>query len=83
MAGRTLPGRRFTNGLTTARARLGADVDCYPFVVMDLYLNVAAATEAGKFRCRETARGLIAPRAARSSAMLLSALSFFAAAAYH
>jgi hypothetical protein len=33
----TLPYRRFTDVLANARARLGADVDRYSFIVMDLH----------------------------------------------
>jgi hypothetical protein len=33
----TLPYRRFADILTDARARLGADVDRYSFIVMDLH----------------------------------------------
>lgn len=33
----TLPYRRFADTLTDARARLGADVDRYSFIVMDLH----------------------------------------------
>lgn len=33
----TLPYRRFANVLTNACARLGADVDRYSFIVMDLH----------------------------------------------
>jgi hypothetical protein len=33
----TLPCRRFADLLADACARLGADVDCYSFIVMDLH----------------------------------------------
>ena len=32
-----LPYRRFAPALTSSDARLGADVDCYSFIVMDLH----------------------------------------------